>query len=740
MKIKQKGSKLIRPETKTTQKFEIKDSAMVIDILRDKLYSNKIRVICQEYMCNGRDAHREIDSEEAITVKLPSTLKPQIEFRDFGPGITPERMSTVFCYFGESTKRGSNRDTGGFGIGAKSAWSYSEQFGVMTYIDGILRHYSMSIDETRHGEMILIHTEETNEPNGTKIIIPVKSRDLITFEEWVYRTSQWWDVKPNIIGQCGYKGSYFEWKNDDKIVFQEKNKWTIVNSYTTSTKPIAVVDGIEYPINIDNLKDFDDQSLQILKNKIYIYFNTGEVEVAVNREQLDYINKTQSAIRTRCKNALNCILKDIQERVVKCKDFRSAFTLWSDLDHNIKKLLKTVEWKSPDNKLIKLSTYLKIDNNNYSIVNIRTHNNDTSDIRKNNIAVGGNGSHYLPTNENVVIAINDSEKTPSIPRMHTLFEKYGSDKTIHCINIPKKVDESDEDHNKRVDEFIQGSILKYMNCERTSLVEKKQKPNLPKSPSNKATTVKYNVYHIATNSKQKSYPKKQIDLQTAEGYYFDFEYNFVIIGSKRVPIGQASVYFYKVLELLGIDIRDPKQSVFAIPIRFKNKMPSNSKLKSINKLLTKKIYELAASTNCTPSDLYFMHKNMSSRNRSSWSYFWSKNIYNYIIENVDQFEDKENLLLTHALEVKNITDIVNSVGTFLEPYNSSLPPKIVVDLNKTKDEVENIFSLLILFSEYNSYYVPSNIIKTTGPEMIKYANIMYNQHKKMNKTVSLATA
>src|SRR5688572_23276532 len=116
----------------TEKSFSIGNPVVIMKIMRSKLYSNPIKVLIQEYLCNARDANREAGCDRAIEVHVPTKFNQSFEVRDYGIGISPERMENVFIRYGESTKRGNNLQTGGFGIGAKSGWSYSDSFSITT--------------------------------------------------------------------------------------------------------------------------------------------------------------------------------------------------------------------------------------------------------------------------------------------------------------------------------------------------------------------------------------------------------------------------------------------------------------------------------------------------------------------------------------------------------------------------------------------------------------------------------
>jgi hypothetical protein len=162
-----------------TYETGIQDINIMITLLT-QLYNDLTRIIVQEYAANARDAHREIHKDDVpIDITLPTKLSNELAIRDYGPGISPDRMSNVFVNIGASTKRHDNMQTGGFGIGAKCAFCYQDSFSVDTFIDGIHRSYVfLKAGERGIPQMKEISEEDTIEPNGTLITINIFSRDI----------------------------------------------------------------------------------------------------------------------------------------------------------------------------------------------------------------------------------------------------------------------------------------------------------------------------------------------------------------------------------------------------------------------------------------------------------------------------------------------------------------------------------------------------------------------------------
>lgn len=83
-------------------------------------YSDPISTIVREITSNCFDSHIEagVDKNIEIEIKNKNYLTGQaasIHFRDFGVGLSPERIKTVYSKFFKSTKRDTDNEIGGFG-------------------------------------------------------------------------------------------------------------------------------------------------------------------------------------------------------------------------------------------------------------------------------------------------------------------------------------------------------------------------------------------------------------------------------------------------------------------------------------------------------------------------------------------------------------------------------------------------------------------------------------------------
>src|SRR3546814_2225283 len=95
------------------------------------------------------DAHTAAGkSETPVKVWLPDEFDPYFRVTDTGIGMSHEFMMTSFmAYTDGSTKDQSNDQIGGWGIGSKSPFSYTDQFVLVSVHDGVRSVYSVFKDE-----------------------------------------------------------------------------------------------------------------------------------------------------------------------------------------------------------------------------------------------------------------------------------------------------------------------------------------------------------------------------------------------------------------------------------------------------------------------------------------------------------------------------------------------------------------------------------------------------------------
>jgi hypothetical protein len=331
MKIEHKPSQIQTSKQFQELEFGIKqaDMGLVLEILRSKMYKNPIAAICREVASNSRDANREAENTVPIEISInDSSLNssdPTITFTDAGPGISQERMADVFVNYGSSTKRSSDDQTGGFGLGAKTPFSYTDNFSIETVVNGTKFSYVAAIEEGSKGKIYLIDQVETQEPSGTSIIIPIKPGDRSSFEAETYKATLFWPIKPI------YKNFKKAFDTVKIETIYEDEKFLIVKQDFLNSGYGLLLDGIFYPI---------ESSIMRFANKL-VYghlfiskFSVGELTISANRETLQYDDKTKAAINKRFIELISICKEKYLEEFKKNTTWLQAALFYKKNDSN----------------------------------------------------------------------------------------------------------------------------------------------------------------------------------------------------------------------------------------------------------------------------------------------------------------------------------------------------------------------------------------------------------------------
>ncbi len=337
MKLAQHDNKLESNVKTVSQDFGIGDASVVIEILRNRLYEHKVRTLVQEYMCNARDASREVASNKRIIVSVPNRLSPVFKVRDFGPGITPDRMANVFTKYGASTKRNSNGQTGGFGIGAKSAWSYTDSFTIVSITEGTKRTYVAHTGVSNQGRLDLLAEISTDEETGTEIQIAIKPDDSRDFKNSILRASYFWksserpEFRGITVGEESFHtpglmiGKHLEVIKTNLPDFLDK-------SY--HDKSGMVIDGIFYSITdkLSNKINSVSELYHCFKTFSLLHVGNGIVEVGANRESIADSEYTRDQLVKLTNEAREDFIVYIKNAFKAAKTNAEWLTTYKELD------------------------------------------------------------------------------------------------------------------------------------------------------------------------------------------------------------------------------------------------------------------------------------------------------------------------------------------------------------------------------------------------------------------------
>lgn len=172
---------VIGQQTKT-RGFSVSDDPMLMSILSTGLYQNPLKSMIQEAVFNAWDAHKAAGTTDK-PVEIVFTDDNQLIISDSGLGIAPEDMYEIYCVYGASTKRDDNDQTGGFGLGCKAPFAYTDSFRVTSSHGGKRHLYLVSRanddNDGKPGITELVGDLDSPE-SGLMVSIPLKDdRDAV---------------------------------------------------------------------------------------------------------------------------------------------------------------------------------------------------------------------------------------------------------------------------------------------------------------------------------------------------------------------------------------------------------------------------------------------------------------------------------------------------------------------------------------------------------------------------------
>jgi hypothetical protein len=336
MQLAQQLGEVKASEQRETHAFGIADFSIVMDLL-SKLYQYPKRTLVQEYLCNARDASREVGQNRRVQVWAPTSADPTFKVRDYGPGLSPDRMVNVFLQYGASTKRDDNSQTGGFGIGAKSAWAYTDSFVVESFHNGVRYAWVCYKDEEGGAVADLSAEEPTDEPNGVLVQIAVDSYDVQEFQDSIRRATMFWrdEEKPVVFGLPA-----MEFSPRREPIAPGCELWSEVPRFvSTGDKALVVVDGVPYPLGQLGSKVTGLSKLTSKVRGVLVWsVGTGEVLIAPTREGLKDTDGNREVLSSLVEAALDVVeakrgaiydgLTDINSILGA---WRAAATVWADV-------------------------------------------------------------------------------------------------------------------------------------------------------------------------------------------------------------------------------------------------------------------------------------------------------------------------------------------------------------------------------------------------------------------------
>ena len=342
--------------------FSITASPKVFKILSSDLYTNKIRAVVRELITNMIDAHALNGNPEKFIIQVPGRLDPRFVCRDFGPGMSDfdiqgdDNSPGLYNSYFSSSKAESNDFIGGFGLGSKSPFSYTDTFSITSYHKGEIRGYVAYMDgDGPQIKPTFVKEMGPDDKTGIEIVVPVEEKD---FRNFAYEVS--YIMRPfkdlAIINGLDREIDYFP-DFDDYYGVNPERYWPDRGGL------YAIYGGIVYPIE----GVIRDRNWLSIRNEVnYIKFPMGSLDIAPSREALSLDDRTRKNIIERVKElsekAFNEDVKRFKESTSPRHTYRELMKMgYSARDYmisnSVKFTTKNLSYKKmqsmfePDSKL-----------------------------------------------------------------------------------------------------------------------------------------------------------------------------------------------------------------------------------------------------------------------------------------------------------------------------------------------------------------------------------------------------
>jgi len=297
-----------------SQQFEIVFDRHMVKILSDQLYEDKVLAIVRELSTNAIDSQKEAGVTRKFQVHLPCWDDMNFWIRDYGVGMSPDKVDNIYRKYGASDRNESNDFTGCMGLGSKTPFCYyTKTFTVDSWYDGLHYQYACFLNEDGMPEIAnMVEGEPSNEPSGVKVTLPVKKHDRYEFEEAAQSVYKFFETVPQILGNSvkiekpNYTLTQGDWKYDE----DEDHGMRIV------------MGNVSYRVTEEALGELTTSQQRVVRAGFHVYTAIGDVGVTASREGLDYTNRTKTHIRS----FVNDIIKDFNNKAQE--DIAQAKNLW----------------------------------------------------------------------------------------------------------------------------------------------------------------------------------------------------------------------------------------------------------------------------------------------------------------------------------------------------------------------------------------------------------------------------
>jgi hypothetical protein len=689
-------------------KFGIDQSEAAVYLLIDflsKLYSNPKQTLLCEYVSNSRDAHFLAGKANVpIDIHLPTKFNPHYIVRDYGVGMDHNEVENIFAVALNSTKRNSNDQIGGYGVGKLVFSPYCGVMFLTTWKHGEKTIYQCRL-KGGDGEITPIHQEKSDEPQGVEIKIPVPENDFSYFHETAKYVYAFLKTKPNIKGM--QFDTKFELETDKFSILEDKFD-------QTSLASIATIGELPFELSPSKLNDLEYSFQNLLRcNSIVLHFNVGEIDHTPSRDALEYNDKTVAAIKERLGYVKEYLTEYVNEQIENCSSMHEARLLYYNIKAGKTQLSSIIS-------RLNISSDFKYDDKNINLqFNLQHKDNKiASDIYWSTI---GSRSNRLENSPNYNLDFHPSDKFIVVPtdfskvKISRRIKKYLSDNSIRQITrihleAGKSIEDLVDFTEMPKDQFINIEDLDDPVTVSTSSGGRSSYERTVK----KGKIFELNTFHVVDKLTVHNWDKSDFDYENESGVYVFVKYH------KPEDVNDHVQFIHMIA---NIKKYDPDFKLFGVKTSEQNKVGKNmihlnDYLKGLMDKLRGELKDLPIKQSVELLRRINIPRAILEKEAESGC-----DVITYFNKHLKRLEARRDTLSDSLLTNKELYDMIaNFLGE--QPLRVSIPDdhKTITRLKKAKKEIENKYPLYQI-----SYYSNNEVNKEYVQAMNFYRKSLTKQ-------------
>lgn len=331
--------------------FKMAANSVSFNIMSSNIYNDIIRAPIRELSCNAWDAHNAAGKADApFEVHIPTPYEPYFSVRDNGTGLKfvkggckackgkgkytrgksagvscvscdgtgdYDACKVLYCTYFSSDKNTSNTSIGGFGLGSKSPFAYTNRrlpdgsyksggFNVTNRYGGKTYIYSAHVDNGIPSVVLMSVLDTPDEPNGVEVTFAVESDDIWEFENKAKAVFEFFTPEPKFnitlnVSQPTYSVRTALWgmRSDGEGLR-------------------AIMGNVQYTVGNIDISRLTEAQKRMMDMDIDLFFNIGELQPAVSREALQLDATTVDAMLKRLDLVQESLMEEVKKQLDTC--------------------------------------------------------------------------------------------------------------------------------------------------------------------------------------------------------------------------------------------------------------------------------------------------------------------------------------------------------------------------------------------------------------------------------------